>query len=99
MEEEDNLKMDIPPGLGEFVQEGREFMADKRWPEWPPCTKTRKWTSHLDQSLHITPRLAESPHLQCGKKTPFCLYYDLLRPTMSQYEGASSSSIRTLHQH
>ncbi|CAB1421548.1 unnamed protein product [Pleuronectes platessa] len=28
-----------------------------------------------------------------------CLYYDLLRPTMSQYEGASSSSIRTLHQH
>ncbi|XP_053300503.1 DNA repair protein RAD51 homolog 1 isoform X2 [Pleuronectes platessa] len=28
-----------------------------------------------------------------------CLYYDVLRPTMSQYEGASSRSIRTLHQH
>ncbi|CAB1433776.1 unnamed protein product [Pleuronectes platessa] len=39
-----------------------------------------------NDSLHITLRLAESPHLQCGKTTPFC-----------QYDGASSSSIRTSH--
>ena len=39
MEEEDNLKMDIPPGLREFVQEGRDFMAHKRRPRLPTISQ------------------------------------------------------------